>query len=68
MGGLLAGAPIWWSRQIGDLFFFGGGGGRCEQVHLYGGAAQRWVGYWQVYLYGGAARWEIFFFGWMEEL
>ena len=35
-------------------FFFWREGG-CEQVHLYGGAAQRQVGYWQVHLYGGAA-------------
>ena len=39
---LLAGAPIWWSRQV---FFL------CEQVHLYGGAAPRQMGYWQVHLY-----------------
>ena len=37
--------------------FFFGGKEKCELVHLYGGAAQRQVGYWQVHLYGGAAKW-----------
>ena len=47
ISGLLACALIWWSR-LGEE--------KCEQVHLYGEAAQREVGYWQVHLYGGAAR------------